>query len=168
MATKNGTNGNNTLEGTSDSDVLDGLGGNDILRGRSDADSLLGGDGNDALYGQGGDDRLIGGRGDDWLSGGSADNTFVFDFNSGEDFITDFITDVDRDDNVIDVRGYGIKSINDLRNHISENATGVIIDLGKAAHGSGNVNTVTLLDVELNDLDLTPGLPGYGDDFLFA
>ena len=160
MATKTGTNGNNTLYGTSDSDVLDGRGGNDILFGRSDGDILRGGDGNDALYGQGGDDTLIGGRGDDLLSGGSADNTFVFAFNSGEDVITDFISDVDRDDNVIDVRGYGIESFADLREQIDENAAGVTIDLGKAAGGSGNVNTVTLLDVDENDLG--------SNDFLFA
>lgn len=160
MATKTGTNGNNTLEGTSDSDVLNGLGGNDILFGRSDGDILRGDDGNDALYGQGGDDTLIGGRGGDLLSGGSADNTFVFAFNSGEDVITDFISDVDRDDNVIDVRGYGIESFADLREQIEENAAGVTIDLGKAAGGSGNVNTVTLLDVDENDLG--------SNDFLFA
>ena len=160
MATKTGTNGNNTLYGTSDSDVLDGRGGNDILFGRSDGDILRGGDGNDALYGQGGDDTLIGGRGDDLLSGGSADNTFVFAFNSGVDVITDFISDVDRDDNLIDVRGYGIESFADLRKQIDENAAGVTIDLGKAAGGSGNVNTVTLLDVDENDLG--------SNDFLFA
>jgi Ca2+-binding RTX toxin-like protein len=153
MATKTGTNGNNTLYGTSDSDVLNGLGGNDILFGRSDGDILRGGDGNDALFGQGGDDRLIGGRGDDVLFGGTGDNTFVFGFNSGEDVITDFTSDVDRDENIIDVRGYGIKSFADLREHLDEDAFGVNIDLGKAAGGSGNVNTVTLLDVDLADLD---------------
>ena len=153
MATKTGTNGNNTLEGTSDSDVLYGLGGNDILRGRSDADILWGGDGNDALFGKGGDDTLIGGRGDDWLSGGSADNTFVFGLNSGEDIISDFVSDVDRDDNLIDVRGYGIRSFAALQEHLDENSAGVTIDLGKAAGGSGNVNTVTLLDADLADLD---------------
>jgi Ca2+-binding RTX toxin-like protein len=160
MATKTGTNGNNTLEGTSDSDVLYGLGGNDILRGRSDADVLWGGDGDDWLFGQGGDDKLIGGRGDDWLSGGSADNTFVFGRNSGEDIIADFLSDVDRDDNLIDVRGYGIKSFAALREHLDENSAGVTIDLGKAAGGSGNVNTVTLLDVDESDL--------VSSDFLFA
>ncbi len=159
MATKTGTNGKNILHGTSDFDVLNGRGGNDILFGRSDGDILRGGDGNDVLFGQGGDDRLIGGRGDDLLSGGTGDNTFVFGFNSGEDVITDFTSDVDRDENIIDVRGYGIKSFADLREHFDEHSFGVNIDLGKAAGGSGNVNTVTLLDVDLADL--------HPHDFLF-
>ena len=54
---------------------------------------------------------------------------------------------------LIDVRGYGIRSFAALRNHLDENAAGVTIDLGKAAGGSGNVNTVTLLDADLADLD---------------
>jgi Ca2+-binding RTX toxin-like protein len=152
MATKTGTNGDNILRGTSDSDVLIGLSGDDILYGRSDGDVLRGDSGNDTLSGQGGDDTLIGGRGDDLLSGGTADNTFVFGRNSGEDIIADFS---DGDENVIDVRGYGIESFADL--DLDENAAGITIDLGKSAGGSGNVNTVTLLGVD--DVDSA--------DFLF-
>lgn len=152
MATKRGTNGDNILRGTSDSDVLIGLGGDDILYGRSDGDVARGDDGNDWLFGEGGDDTLIGGRGDDLLSGGTADNTFVFGRNSGEDVISDFSKG---DENVIDVRGYGIDSFADL--DFDEDASGITIDLGKSAGGSGNVNTVTVLGVR----DLDP------DDFVF-
>jgi Ca2+-binding RTX toxin-like protein len=155
MATKTGTNGNNILRGTSDSDVLIGLGGDDILYGRSDGDYLRGDDGDDWLFGEGGDDTLIGGRGDDRLSGGTADNNFVFAKNSGEDVITDFR---DGDESLIDVRGWGIKRFSQL--DMDENALGVTIDLGKSIGWSGNVNTVTLLDVDLDDLDR--------GDFLFV
>ncbi len=155
MATKTGTNGSNILRGTSDSDVLIGRGGDDILYGRSDADVLRGDGGDDRLFGQGGDDTMIGGRGDDLMFGGTADNTFVFARNSGEDVIGDYRKG---DENLIDVSAYGIKRFDDL--DIDESASGITIDLGKSAGGSGNVNTVTLLG--LNDDDLDAG------DFIFV
>lgn len=152
MATRIGTSNNNIIRGTSDSDVLIGRGGDDILYGRSDGDVLRGDDGNDTLSGEGGDDILTGGRGADLLSGGTADNRFVFSRDSGEDVITDF---GDGDQNLIDVRGYGIASFDEL--DLDANTLGITIDLGKSAGGSGNVNTVTLLGVD----DLDP------DDFVF-
>lgn len=155
MATKTGTNGSNILRGTSDPDVLIGRGGDDILYGRSDGDVLRGDAGDDRLFGQGGDDTLKGGRGDDLLSGGTADNTFVFARNSGEDVIADFSKG---DENLIDVSAYGIERFADL--DIDESAAGVTIDLGKSAGGSGNVNTVTLLGLDDNDLD--------AGDFIFV
>lgn len=153
MTTKIGTSGNNIIRGTSDTDLLIGRGGNDVLYGRSNADVLRGDDGDDALFGEGGDDTLIGGRGEDLLSGGSADNTFVFARNSGEDVITDF---GDGDENLIDVRGYGIENFNDL--DLDTGRVGITIDLGNSAGGAANVNTVTLLDV----YDLDP------EDFVFV
>jgi Ca2+-binding RTX toxin-like protein len=82
------------------------------------------------------------------LWGGTADNTFVFGKNSGEDVIADFRKG---DENLIDVSGYGIKRFADL--DIDETSAGVTIDLGKSADGSGNVNTVTLLGLDEDDLD---------------
>lgn len=148
MATKTGTNGSNILRGTSDSDTLIGRGGADLLYGRSDADMLRGDGGDDKLFGQGGDDTLIGGKGDDLLWGGTADNTFVFGKDSGEDVIADFRNG---DENLIDVSAYGVERFADL--DMDESKAGVTIDLGKSAGGSGNVNTVTLLGLDEDDLD---------------
>ncbi|HSO42282.1 MAG TPA: calcium-binding protein [Rhodospirillales bacterium] len=155
MATRTGTNGSNILRGTSDSDVLIGRDGDDVLYGRSEGDVLRGDAGDDRLFGQGGDDTLIGGRGEDLLSGSTADNTFIFGRNSGEDVITDFW---DGDENLIDVSAYGIKRFGDL--DIDASTAGVMIDLGKSVGGSGNVNTVTLLGFDENDLD--------AGDFIFV
>ena len=64
--TQAGTDGNDTLQGYSDSqNTLNGGGGNDTLIGGSLADVLNGGDNNDVLDGQGGDDLLSGGLGSD-------------------------------------------------------------------------------------------------------
>jgi len=77
-ATITGTDANNTLRGTSRSDVIAGLGGkddidggseNDIICGGSGADHLVGGSGADIVYGGAGDDSSEGGSGDDVLRG---------------------------------------------------------------------------------------------------
>ncbi|MUG94706.1 DUF4347 domain-containing protein [Scytonema sp. UIC 10036] len=74
-----GTNGNDTLIGGFDDDIMQGLQGNDRLEGNygndlliggADDDNLLGGSGQDTLKGEAGDDELKGGDGADRLEGG--------------------------------------------------------------------------------------------------
>jgi VCBS repeat-containing protein len=74
MAIYIGTNGSNTITGTSGSDIMLGLNGNDTLNGGSGSDMLLGGSGDDTLNGGAGNDVLDGGKGDDTLDGGSGDD----------------------------------------------------------------------------------------------
>lgn len=87
MATINGTNGNDTLNGGDQNDVINGLrgqdvlkgnGGNDTLNGGADFNFLDGGTGNDVL--NGGDDgsTFTGGAGNDTLNGG-AGTDFLFE-----------------------------------------------------------------------------------------
>lgn len=61
--------GNDTLIGGKDNDFVDGGIGNDLVRGDLDADNVRGGDGNDSLFGGRGTDQLFGDAGDDFLSG---------------------------------------------------------------------------------------------------
>src|SRR5215510_959929 len=74
MAVFIGTNGADTLIGTSGNDIIsagngddhvDGGNGNDILAGNAGDDSLAGGNGNDILTGGDGDDAIDGGSGTD-------------------------------------------------------------------------------------------------------
>lgn len=89
---RKGTNGDNTLKGTPDTDRLRGLKGNDKLLGRAcndvldggkgkdklaggaDRDLLLGRPGQDSLRGDAGDDVLNGGLGNDRGSGGKGND----------------------------------------------------------------------------------------------
>lgn len=75
-----GTNGPDTLTGTTGDDVIcggngkdtiDGLGGNDVIVGGNGKDVVVGGDGNDTLFGRNGKDDLTGGLGLDVLVGGN-------------------------------------------------------------------------------------------------
>ena len=92
--TATGGNGNDTLDGTKQSDLLRGAGGNDKIRGDDAADCLFGNAGKDKVSGEDGDDVIRGGSGDDNLSGGKDDDTIrAQDGNdkakggAGDDFI---------------------------------------------------------------------------------
>jgi len=70
MATINGTNGNDTLNGVIDlffdlPDTINGFDGNDILNALGTNDTLNGGNGNDTLNGGAGADKMNGGDGSD-------------------------------------------------------------------------------------------------------
>lgn len=79
----NGGDGDDTMDGAgNDDDMLGGAGndmmtggeGNDSMHGEAGADSLFGNAGDDALFGHDGDDALYGDKGDDVLQGGLGDD----------------------------------------------------------------------------------------------
>ncbi len=70
VATIVGTDGDDTLNGTTGADVIVGLGGNDTIGGNLGDDVICGGTGADTLSGHGDDDRIFGQQGEDWLDGG--------------------------------------------------------------------------------------------------
>jgi len=81
-----GGDGDDTVEGSANDDLLQGGQGRDRLTGASGDDTVLagggddiaeGGRGRDGLYGSGGDDRLDGGAGHDSLFGGGGDDTLL-------------------------------------------------------------------------------------------
>ena len=68
-ATKVGTSGNDTINGTSRADVIVALAGNDTVNGLGANDRLCGGAGTDLLNGGVGTDRIDGDLGNDTLLG---------------------------------------------------------------------------------------------------
>ena len=70
-----GTDGNDRLNGTDGSDVMDGGAGNDRLSGRDGDDTILGGAGNDRISGGDGDDTIDAGDGNDRVYAGDGDDT---------------------------------------------------------------------------------------------
>jgi len=69
-AVMTGTDGDDTLIGTSSADLIRGLGGNDRIGGLAGPDILLAGAGNDRVRGGGGGDVIWGNAGEDELHGG--------------------------------------------------------------------------------------------------
>jgi hypothetical protein len=72
-----GTNGKDTIAGTSIGDVIDGLGGRDNISGAASNDVLCGRKGKDRLKGQDGDDVLVGGPKNDKLNGGPGQDVCI-------------------------------------------------------------------------------------------
>ena len=72
-----GDNADNSLTGTSGSDLMRGKKGNDTLKGFSGIDDLYGGLGDDILIGGKGNDYLEGGLGEDILIGGNGNDILI-------------------------------------------------------------------------------------------
>lgn len=120
-----GTDADDTLNGSRWSDAMFGMDGDDIIYGKKGDDWLEGGAGNDELFGHKnddflfgneGDDKLIGGKGEDRIEGGAGTDhlwggsyngdtdadTFVFHSGDGKDFVHKF----DADDDLIDLSSF--------------------------------------------------------------
>ncbi len=84
-----GGDGNDTITGANQSDLIGGGAGHDVLYGLSGQDTLDGGSGNDHLYGQSptggtdGTDVILGGDGSDYLQGNAGNDTL--DGGTGSD-----------------------------------------------------------------------------------
>ncbi|NJR63766.1 MAG: calcium-binding protein [Cyanobacteria bacterium CRU_2_1] len=87
MAIINGTNNNDILLGSSNSDKIQGLAGNDILIGLAGDDTLEGGDGIDVLLGGRGNDSLEGNKGDDIMLGGAGNDILEWEDGDGSDLM---------------------------------------------------------------------------------
>lgn len=135
MATLNGTEGNDTLDGAAgESNALYGKGGDDSITGGiaydrigggAGQDTLVGAAGDDVLFGDDGDDLLngaggidilngdrgtdtiIGGGGNDWLDGGPGVDTFLLGRGHGYDRIDEDIDYTTRISTFIGVMGDG-------------------------------------------------------------
>jgi len=92
----NGNDGNDALDATGVSDDV-------ILAGNGGNDTLTGGDGNDVVAGGDGVDIIDGGAGTDSYFGGLGADIFVFNADSGFDYIADWEDGVD----IIDFSGNG-------------------------------------------------------------
>ena len=123
MARIDGTDNDDTLNGSYGDDYIAGRGGNETLNGGAGNDGLSGGTGNNTLNGGAGndniwggaDDVIDGGAGNDFISayggtdtvtGGSGNDTFKASDKAGTLTITDFTAgdgSVDR----IQLNGYG-------------------------------------------------------------
>ena len=115
------------------------------LSGGPANETLYGFNGNDRISGGGGNDFIVGGRGDDLLTGGTGDDHFLFHAGDGHDSITDF-TAGDRSGDVIELRGYGLTSFEQLHGLMSQVEDDTVITFDPQ-------NTLTLHGVNMADLN---------------
>lgn len=77
--------GNDTIRGSFESEIINGNAGKDILFGSDGNDNLQGGKDDDDLYGELDQDTLIGGLGDDYIVGG--DGNDILNGGRGDDLL---------------------------------------------------------------------------------
>jgi Ca2+-binding RTX toxin-like protein len=169
-----GTQGNDTITGSADANVLKGAGGNDTIVGGSGIDTLSGGDGNDTLtdssnnsvYGDDGDDTII--------------NTFViggtWDGGAGNDTIDlsgdNFSANINL--SLASFTAFGA-TFSNFENAIGTQGNDTIIgsDIANTLNGSGGDDTVIDNDGSDDTLDGGSGIDTllsditYVDDALF-
>ncbi len=153
--------GNDTVQGSSDSELIltntdsDSVlagGGNDTVFGGKQGDFLDGEAGNDFLYGNLGEDTLQGGIGDDQLYGGR-DNDLVVGGEGNDTVYGDLGNDILTGGGGVDVFGLGTSS-ND-RDVITDFEDG--IDLLRLPDG---INQVTIQDIGNNQTTISLTLTG--------
>lgn len=73
-----GTEGDDVIEGTGESETIYGLGGDDTISSGPGNDTIYGGDGNDTIDGYGGNNYIDGGAGNDTIyAGGTGQSTII-------------------------------------------------------------------------------------------
>lgn len=137
-------NGNDTITGSSEGDVLAGYAGNDTINGGDGNDSLEGWSGNDVLNGQSGADEMIGGKGNDTYYVDNSDDVVVESNAQGTDIVY-ASADFTLSDNVenLTLQGTAIEGVgNSLANKIVGNDLANILDGGAGndtiSAGGGN------------------------------
>ena len=76
-ATRVGTGGSNTINGTPRSDVIVGLGGADTINGKAGRDYICGNRGEDVISGGRGADKMRGDRDIDFIAGNRGDDKMI-------------------------------------------------------------------------------------------
>jgi Ca2+-binding RTX toxin-like protein len=120
--------------------LCEGGDGRDLLTTGDTDDVLHGNDGNDRLNAQGGNDQLFGGGGDD---------TFVFTGGGGQDVVMDFKPGDDVLQIARNINGLDIGNASDVAARVLDSGGNAVIDLG-------NGDTVTLMNVNAQDVHNNP------------
>lgn len=135
----------------SGNDVVDGGDGWDLIFGGRGDDEIDGGAGNDLLVGGKGDDTLIGGAGNDKLIGGRGNDLFVFLAGFGTDRIIDFRAGAGSPDRIL-FRDTEVADFTDVLSLASNVGSSVHINFS-------NGDKLILKNLSIADL--------HADDFLF-
>jgi len=172
VVTHLGTQGNESIIGSNDSDIIEGLGGVDYIMARGGADTVYGGDGNDTILGGDGDDVIYGGDGNDVIKPDDGDDKSYG--GAGDDII--YLSS----GNDLEDGGDG----NDTIKVLSGNSTTPItfdLLIGQyyyTAQGSGslinlvsieNIDSSASADTTVNDSQIANTIiTSGGDDFVFS
>jgi Ca2+-binding RTX toxin-like protein len=138
-----GTEETNLLNGVAGNDILKGAGGSDTLFGGFGEDALLGGDDSDLLFGDAGNDTLTGGEGHDRLDGG-ADVDSLTGGIGNDTYVVDNAADV-----VNEAIGEGLDKVQASASYTLKD--GVEVEILETTNQAG----ITIIDLFGNEFDNT-------------
>ncbi len=154
-----GGDGDDAMFGGDDDDLLFGDSGNDTIDGGAGEDILTGGDGEDMLKGGEGNDILIGGKGDDILTGGDGDDVFSWNVDDFDDMENDTVTDLQAGD-TLDLSNFHENGysfeVNESESNPNDVEINILDSVGKSA------GSITLSDVEFSANDIQDSLESDG------
>jgi Ca2+-binding RTX toxin-like protein len=161
----NGGNGNDTMRGGNNTDILNGGEGNDAIRGGNNNDTLRGGNGNDILVGDKGSDFFDGGWGDDRMIWNDGDGSDTMRGGIGKD-VTEFNGSVAQGDDLI-LKADGGKAIFQRLNLVP-----ITLDVDDTEqfeiNGIGGDDTLNVKDLAATDVQQVKFTGGDGNDRLDA
>jgi Ca2+-binding RTX toxin-like protein len=126
----NGTSSADWIYGDVRENIIHGNGGNDVIYGKGE---------DDTLFGDAGSDFIQGGWGSDTMTGGLGRDTYAFDFEHGNDVITDFNF----------AQGDRIVFDSDVEYVSAGTSAEGWAQLNTVSDGSGAAGTITLQNVTL-------------------
>ena len=156
MTTFIGSDRSDTITGSSGNDTIKGVGGSDKLYGKDGSDSIFGGTGDDYITGGNGLDIIYGEAGVNELWGNDGTDRFVIasrDVGYTDDTIMDFKVGFE----LIDLRGWGISSFDQVLDIMTTDSNGRAL-LSASYDGFGHYLTI----FNHSPADLT------SQDFIFA
>ena len=158
-----GGDGDDTLIGSNNTDLLDGGAGNDTLSGRGGDDQLFGGPGNDTLTGGTGVDQIFGGPDNDTIVWNPGDNSDLVEGDEGDDTLAFNCANIAE---LIDL------SANGTRLRLARNVGNIVMDCNAIEHvvvrmlgGADQLSVNDLTGVQLQDVLVDLGVNGVGDGF---
>jgi Ca2+-binding RTX toxin-like protein len=116
-----GTEGSDSINGTSGNDTIQGLGGGDYINGFAGNDTILGDNGDDYILGGDGNDNLAGGNEDDLLMGDAGDDTYFVDDTTryGYDRISEGLQNASENNRII--LDYDLENVAFIRDPFNSN-----------------------------------------------
>ena len=159
--------GDDTIDGSTNNDLIFGNEGEDIIRGNFGNDSLfggkgkdgiLGGEGNDSInggqdgdviFGDGGNDVLVGGKGNDFLLSGNGNDTLVGGL--GRDILASF-----GDNNSLKIGGTNLFVLQAEAGVRDINNTDLILNFRNTFDKIGLSDGLTVNDIVLESLTNVP------------
>ena len=134
-----GTDGADTIVGTSAADAIHGREGDDDITGGNGNDTIFGHEGNDTITSGNGDDTIHGHQGDDHMIGGDGNDIYIYTRGDGNDTIDESDHTYGNADQI------NLIGINPADVTVEVSGTALILVIAETSPGAGDGGQITLV-----------------------